>query len=109
VIAVGGGSFLVPPSLRGVSEVIFVEHHEVANAVGAAMAQISGEVDQIFNGMSREAAIEIASGLAYERAVAGGAEPSSLQTVEVEDIPLAYMPGDSRRIRVRVAGDLAEA
>lgn len=109
VIAVGGGSFLVPPKMRGVSEVIFVEHHEVANAVGAAMAQISGEVDQIFNGMSREAAIEAASGLAHERAVAGGADPLSLQTVEVEDIPLAYMPGDSRRIRVRVAGDLAEA
>ena len=47
LIAVGGGSFLVPPRLAGVSEVLNVPHQAVANAVGAAIAQVSGEVDQI--------------------------------------------------------------
>jgi hypothetical protein len=28
--------------------------------------------------------------------------------VELEDIPLSYLPGDARRVRVRVIGDIAE-
>ena len=49
LLAVGGGSFLIPDKVEGCSEVIRVEHHAVANAVGAAIAQASGEVDQIFS------------------------------------------------------------
>ena len=26
--------------------------------------------------------------------------------VEMEDIPLSYLPGDARRVRVRVVGDI---
>ncbi|MBT5434417.1 MAG: hydantoinase/oxoprolinase family protein, partial [Rhodospirillaceae bacterium] len=107
VIAVGGGAFLVPDKIAGVSEVIHVEHAGVANAVGAAIAQISGECDQIFQGMGREAVIAEARKIAEDRAVAAGADRDSLQTVEVEDLPLAYMPGDSLRARVRVVGDIA--
>src|SRR6266540_4248819 len=42
LIAVGGGSFLVPPRVAGVSDVLSVPHQAVANAVGAAIAQVSG-------------------------------------------------------------------
>ena len=82
-------------------------HQAVANAVGAAIAQVSGEVDQIFQGLSREEAIARARQLAEERAVRAGADPASLQVVEVEDLPLAYLPGNSLRTRVRVVGDVA--
>ena len=57
LIAVGGGSFLVPARLAGVSEVLNVPHQAVANAVGAAIAQVSGEVDQIFQDLTRDEAI----------------------------------------------------
>jgi N-methylhydantoinase A/oxoprolinase/acetone carboxylase beta subunit len=107
VIAVGGGSFLVPPRMPGVSEVVRVAHHPVANAVGAAIAQISGELDQVFQNMTREAALAEARRLAEERAVRSGASRESLKVVEVEDIPLAYLPGNSLRTRVRVVGDIA--
>ena len=107
VIAVGGGAFLVPDQIAGVSEVIHVEHGEVANAVGAAIAQISGECDQIFQGLSREDAIAEARGIAERRAVEAGADAESLELVEVEDLPLAYMPGNSLRARVRVVGAIA--
>jgi hypothetical protein len=30
-----------------------------------------------------------------------------LELVEVEDLPLAYLPGNSLRVRVRVVGDIA--
>ena len=35
---------LCPREMEGISEVVNVMHADVANAVGAAMAQISGEV-----------------------------------------------------------------
>jgi hypothetical protein len=30
----------------------------------------------------------------------------SLHTVDVEDMPLAYLPGNALRVRVRVAGEM---
>ena len=109
LIAVGGGCFLVPERLAGVSEVVHVPHQAVANAVGAAIAQVSGEVDQIFQDLPRDAAIAEARRLAEDKAVRSGADPRSLTVVEVEDLPLAYLPGNSLRVRVRVVGDIARA
>jgi N-methylhydantoinase A/oxoprolinase/acetone carboxylase beta subunit len=107
LIAVGGGAFLIPDKMPGVSEVIHVEHGDCANAVGAAIAQVSGECDQIFKDMGRVEAIAAAQGIANDRAVAAGAERKSLATIESEDMPLAYLPGNSVRVRVRVVGDVA--
>jgi N-methylhydantoinase A/oxoprolinase/acetone carboxylase beta subunit len=106
VIAVGGGAFLVPPEMDGVGEVVHVPHGEVANAVGAAIAQVSGEVDQIFQDLSRDEAIAEARSIAESRAVNAGADAASVELVEVEDLPLAYLPGNSLRVRVRVVGDI---
>ena len=107
LIAVGGGSFLVPPRLAGISEVLNVPHQAVANAVGAAIAQVSGEVDQIFQDLPRDEAITRARELAEDKAVAAGADRATLNVVEVEDLPLAYLPGNSLRTRVRVVGEIA--
>jgi N-methylhydantoinase A/oxoprolinase/acetone carboxylase beta subunit len=106
LIAVGGGCFLVPERISGISEVIHVEHQAVANAVGAAIAQVSGEVDRIFQDLSRDAAIARARELAEAQAANAGADPRTLTTVEVEDLPLAYLPGNSLRVRVRVVGEI---
>lgn len=107
LIAVGGGAFLIPDRIRGVSHVHRVEHAGVANALGAAMAQISGEVDQVFSGRDRDTAIAEAGAIAARRAVEAGARPETVKTIEIEDLPLSYMKGDSRRVRVRVVGDIA--
>jgi N-methylhydantoinase A/oxoprolinase/acetone carboxylase beta subunit len=56
--------------------------------------------------MSREAAIATAQAQAIERAVASGADRDTLQTVDVEDMPIAYLPGNALRVRVRVAGEM---
>lgn len=109
LLAVGGGAFLIPEKLSGVSEVLHVPHGDCANAVGAAIAQISGEVDQVFSGMSRDEAIREAITQAESRAVSGGAARESLKTVDVEDMPLAYLPGGALRVRARVAGQIASA
>lgn len=107
LLAVGGGAFLVPDGLKGVSRVVRVPNGDCANAVGAAIAQVSGEVDQIFRDLSREAAIAEALRLATERARASGADPATVAIVDTEDIPISYLPGNARRVRVRCVGDVA--
>ena len=107
LLAVGGGAFLVPSGLEGISETVNVPHAGVANAVGAAIARIGGEVDKVFHGVGREEAFRLAQEEAEARAMAAGADPDGLETVEREDLPLAYLPGDARRVRVRVVGEAA--
>ena len=107
LVAVGGGAFLVPDRIEGVSKVVRVPHGDCANAVGAAIAQVSGECDQIFREMTRADAIAAANTIAADRAVAAGADREALKTIETEDMPIAYLPGNSLRVRVRVVGDVA--
>jgi N-methylhydantoinase A/oxoprolinase/acetone carboxylase beta subunit len=107
LLAVGGGSFLIPDRLQGVSRVVRVEHGSCANAVGAAIAQVSGEVDQVFQGLDRPEAISRGRRLAEQRAVEAGADPNELTLVEAEDIPIAYLPGHALRVRIKVVGNIA--
>jgi N-methylhydantoinase A/oxoprolinase/acetone carboxylase beta subunit len=106
LMAVGGGAFLVPESLQGVACVKRVDHGGCANAVGAAIAQVSGEVDQVFQGATRNEAIAAARKLADVRAIEAGAGPETLIMVEAEDTPIAYLPGNAMRVRVKVVGDI---
>jgi N-methylhydantoinase A/oxoprolinase/acetone carboxylase beta subunit len=108
LVAVGGGSILVPDRIPGVSEIIRPEHFDAANAVGAAIASVSGQVDRIFNlgPAGRQGALDEACSEATEHAVAAGADPGTVQIVEVEEIPLAYLTSPSVRIRVKAAGSL---
>jgi N-methylhydantoinase A/oxoprolinase/acetone carboxylase beta subunit len=108
LIAVGGGSILIPDQIPGVSEVIRPEHYDTANAVGAAIASVSGQIDRIFHlgPGGRQAALDEACGEARERAVAAGAEPGTVQIVEMEEIPLAYLTSPAVRIRAKAAGTL---
>jgi N-methylhydantoinase A/oxoprolinase/acetone carboxylase beta subunit len=107
IIAVGGGSILVPDRLGGVA-VTRPRHFAVANAIGAAIAQISGEVDRIcsLDTLTREAALESAEQEARDKAVRSGAIADTLTVTEREDIPLAYLRGNATRVRVKVVGDL---
>jgi N-methylhydantoinase A/oxoprolinase/acetone carboxylase beta subunit len=107
LIAVGGGAFLIPDTMEGASRVIRVPHGDCANAVGAAIAQVSGECDQIFREMARNDAIAAAQRIAADNAVAAGADRATIATIETEDMPIAYLPGNSLRVRVRVVGSVA--
>jgi N-methylhydantoinase A/oxoprolinase/acetone carboxylase beta subunit len=108
VIVVGGGSVLVARTLSGASEMVKPDHFEAANAVGAAIAQISGEVDRVYSleNRSRESALDDAKAEASAKAVEAGANPSTVDIVDVEDVPLTYLPGNATRVRVKAVGDL---
>lgn len=109
VIIVGGGSILIQRPVAGASEIVKPGHYAVANAIGAAIAQIGGETDRIFSlaEMTREQALEAAKQEAADRATAAGADAGSIEIVEVEEVPLAYLPGNATRIMVKAVGDLA--
>ncbi len=111
VIVVGGGSILVTGAIEGASEIIKPDHFPVANAIGAAIAQVGGECDRIFSlaELSRDEALDQAKGEASERAVNAGADAESIEIVDVEEVPLAYLPGNATRIMVKAIGDLVEA
>jgi N-methylhydantoinase A/oxoprolinase/acetone carboxylase beta subunit len=108
VVAVGGGSILVQGRI-GDLDVLRPENFAVANAVGAAIAQVSGEVDRVFSlagGLTREQALNEAEAIARDKALASGAVADTIVAVEREDVPLAYLPGNATRIRVKVVGDI---
>ncbi len=111
VIVVGGGSILVTGEIEGASEIIKPDHFPVANAIGAAIAQVGGECDRIFSlaELSRDDALDQAKGEASERAVNAGANAESIEIVDVEEVPLAYLPGNATRIMVKAVGDLVGA
>jgi N-methylhydantoinase A/oxoprolinase/acetone carboxylase beta subunit len=107
VIVVGGGSILVKDRI-GELDVVKPNHFAVANAVGAAIAQVSGEVDRVYAlaEIGRAEALADARAKATEAAVAAGAREDTIEVVDVEDVPLAYLPGNATRVRVRVVGEL---
>ncbi|MDR1386587.1 MAG: hydantoinase/oxoprolinase family protein [Propionibacteriaceae bacterium] len=109
VVAVGGGSILLPDVLEGLGQVRRPDHFEVANAIGAAIAQVSGEVDRIHTiaDGDRLKVVEAAKAEAIERAVAAGADPAGVQVVDFDEVPIPYLPGNATRIRVKAVGDLA--
>ena len=108
LIAVGGGSHLVPDRVPGTSEVIKPAHFAVANAYGAAIAEASGEVDRVYryDESSREACLEDAKALATEAAVRAGADPAKTRITTVMEIPMTYVPGGGCRVQVKAAGPL---
>jgi len=108
-VIVGGGSILIQDEIEGTSEILKPNHYSVANAIGAAIAQVGGETDRVFSlaEMSRDEALADAKTEATDRAVSAGAQADTIEIVDVEEVPLAYLPGNATRIMVKAVGDLA--
>jgi N-methylhydantoinase A/oxoprolinase/acetone carboxylase beta subunit len=108
LIAVGGGSVLLSNKIPGVSEVYRPDNYDVANAIGAAIGTVSGQVDRIFalGNSSRADIIAEAVEQATQRAVRAGADPKHVEVVGLEEIPLAYLTNPALRIKVKAAGPL---
>lgn len=108
LILVGGGAVLINREIAGISELIVPPHAGVANAIGASIAQVAGEVDRVYcyETLGREAAMDSARGDASRLAVEAGARPETVEIIDLEELPLSYMPGNQVRIRARAAGEL---
>jgi len=108
VVIVGGGSILLPQRLKGAKEVIRPDHFDVANAIGAAISQISGSIDGVYDVATkgRDTVIAEVKEEAIREAVRAGADAGTVEIVELDEIPLAYLPSNAVRFRVKAVGKL---
>ena len=111
VILVGGGSIVLPEDLAGASTVVKPEHFGCANAIGSAISKVSGTYEALINydELPREQALAQAKEAAIALAEDAGAVRETVEIIEVEDVPLAYYPGNTNRVKVKAAGDLRGA
>ncbi len=109
LVVVGGGSVLMPERLAGIGEIVRPEHFEVANAIGAAIATVSGQVDRIYslNGRGRDSVLDDARAEAREHAVRAGADSTRVEVVALEEVPLAYLTTPAIRVRAKAVGPLS--
>ncbi len=108
LVLVGGGSIIVPEKIQGVSTIVKSEFGGVANAIGASIAQISGQYEQIYiySKEPREESLEDAQNKAVKQAVLAGALAETIELVEVEETPLAYHPENATRLKIKVVGKM---
>ena len=108
LLVVGGGAILVDWPVQSVSDVLRPEFSSVANAVGAAIAQVSGEVERVvtLNETNRKTALDDARQEAKDKTISAGATAASVEIIEVEQVPISYLPGNPTRLRVKAVGDL---
>ena len=109
VVLVGGGSILLSDKIAGASRIYRPDHYDVANAIGVAMAPVSAQIDRVFSfsNYTRHQALEEAKKLALEKTLLAGADAQHIEVVDLEEIAMAYLPGEALRIKVKAAGPLA--
>ena len=108
LLLVGGGSIIAPTSLRGVGNIMLVSHwivkrcysqiqvirlpkfHEVAIAVGAAIASVSGGVDiiEILEGKDLPEVLARIKQQAIDNAVQSGADRATTRIADVNVLPV---------------------
>ena len=108
-IGLGGGSIILPETISGAASVLKPEHFGCANAIGSAISKVSGTYEKLMNydELPREQSLEKAKHEAIELAVAAGAVRETVEIIEMEDVPLAYYPGNTNRVKIKAAGDLS--
>lgn len=109
LLLVGGGSVVRMDPLEGVAACIIPPHHDSANAVGAAIAKVAGEIDiiEILADRDERMVLEGAKRMAVEVAVARGADREDVKIVEVDQIPLQYVTNRATRLVIKAVGKLA--
>ena len=108
VVLVGGGSIILPEKLSGGKSVTMPQYFGTANALGSVISKVSGTYEKLvdYDKLPREEALAQAKDDAAEMAVKAGALRETVEIVDVEDVPLAYYPGNTSRVKIKAAGEL---
>nr|KAK5438916.1 hypothetical protein LTR18_008351 [Exophiala xenobiotica] len=108
VILVGGGSIVHMDDLAGVGQVIRPPFHDCANAVGAAIAKISGQIDivKVLENKDEDTVVKEVCEETKQMAIDAGADPESVRIVTIENMPLQYVTMRATRLIIRAAGVL---
>jgi len=96
---------------QGVGRLIRPPFFACANAVGACVADVAGELDtvEILQDRALEDVIEQCKAKAVERAVQAGAKPETVRIVELENLPVQYVLNKATRLIIRAVGELDQS
>jgi hypothetical protein len=106
VVLVGGGAVLVSRPLTSASEVIRPAHAGVANAIGAAHAEVGAEVERMVPLREREAVLAELDAEVRARVRAAGGVEGDVRIVDVEETAVSYLAEDTVRLRLKAVGRL---
>ncbi|MFV0288790.1 MAG: hydantoinase/oxoprolinase N-terminal domain-containing protein [Mycoplasmatales bacterium] len=108
VILVGGGSIILNPDIFTYDTLNIPNNHNVANAIGASIVQVSGSHEGVFSMKNKnpETQVNKALELAKLNALKSGAIKETLEVVDIEKIPLSYHPEEAYVIKTKVIGKL---
>lgn len=102
IILVGGGAGLLPRSWLD-TRFIVPEHACIANAYGAALAEITATVDVTVNMHDRNEVLEKLQVDVIGKLAAAGGDESLARIVDKQILPYHYMPGHQARIILTAA------
>lgn len=108
IILVGGGVSIVNPDYLKDDNVKIPDNSEVANAVGASIAQTSGSVEVLvaMKGKNKDQVVQEIINEAEAIAVKSGADKETIEVVQITKSPLSYHPEEAYVINTKVIGDL---
>lgn len=108
VILVGGGAVLISRSLGTASALHRPEHAGVANAIGAANAQVGSETERIvsYRRIPRKTVLGEMTATLTTQLVDAGAGRDTIRIADIEETALSYMADASTRVRIKMVGDL---
>lgn len=101
IVVIGGGSALLPKSEK---DFIRPNHAHVANAYGAALAEIAATVDTVVSLKNRNYTLTNLQEQAKELARQNGANQQTTQIVDLQIIPYHYIPNQMARVIVTASG-----
>lgn len=103
ILLIGGGSSLLPKNLLD-GRFIIPPYAHVANAYGAALAEISATIDTVVSLEERQKVLDKLQEQAIQAAIQRGADFKSVKVVDVNIIPYHYVPNRLARVIVRASG-----
>ena len=105
IVFIGGGAMLFANSPLA-KQIIIPKLAPLANALGAALAQVSGSIDTVVELRNHTKTIKQLAAQAKQRAVQAGAHPQTVHMVEQQMIPYSYTTNNLTRIKITMTGDL---
>lgn len=104
IVFVGGGAQNIPQSLEN-NNTCKPNHFKVANAYGAALAEVSGTIDRVvYLNETRDDIIKSLEEEALNMALHRGASKDKVRIIEKSCLPFYYMPNNMTRIIITAAG-----
>lgn len=92
-LLVGGGA-----SLFASGKFVIPSHAHVANAFGAALAEVSSELDRVVSLEDREETLQSLKEEVLQQVVDKGGSPSHARIVDMQIFPYSYIKGNKARV-----------